>query len=96
MSASKTYCVYFMSDPSHAVLYIGATGDLERRVSEHKAHALEGFTKTYDATELVYCESFSNADEAIAREKQLKKWTRAKKNALVYRTNPTWEDLGKR
>lgn len=82
-----------MSNPRHTVLYIGVTNDLTRRVAEHKSHAFKGFTDQYNATQLVYCESCGHIDEAIAREKQLKGWSRRKKEALIERMNPQWHDL---
>lgn len=88
----KTYYVYVMSNISRT-LYIGITADLERRVWQHRQKATTGFTRDYNVTMLVYVETFSNPTDAIAREKQLKNWRRAKKVALVERENPTWQDL---
>ena len=93
MPTTNTYYVYIMSNPRRTVLYIGVTNNLERRVAEHKSRTLKGFTSTYNVTDLVYFEDCSTVDDAIAREKQLKGWTRAKKNALVERINPKWIDL---
>ena len=93
MADTRTYYVYAMSNPRRTVLYLGVTNNLERRVAEHKSHALKGFTDAYHATDLVYAESCSRIEDAIAREKQLKRWSRAKKNALVERVNPEWKDL---
>ena len=75
------------------MLYIGVTNDLERRVAEHKSHVFKGFTDRYNATDLVYFETCGRIDDAIAREKQLKGWSRQKKEALVERLNPNWRDL---
>jgi len=69
------------------------TNNLQRRVYEHRNKLLEGFTKRYNLTQLVYYESTNDVMAAIAREKQLKGWTRAKKLALISGFNPTWRDL---
>ena len=69
------------------------TNDLTRRISEHKSGLIEGFTKKYHVHKLVYFESTEDVNNAIKREKQLKGWTRAKKNALVETVNPEWKDL---
>ncbi|MBS7261059.1 MAG: GIY-YIG nuclease family protein [Treponema sp.] len=74
-------------------MYIGMTNDLTRRISEHKSGLIEGFTKKYHVHKLVYFESTEDVNNAIKREKQLKGWTRAKKNALVETVNPEWKDL---
>jgi putative endonuclease len=88
----KQYYVYIMSN-DHRTLYIGVTNNLERHVYQHKHHLLEGFTAKYHLTKLVYYASTNDVREAIAREKHLKGWTRARKIALVEETNPEWEDL---
>lgn len=82
-----------MSSNNRSTLYIGVTSDLVRRVGEHKNHAVDGFTKKYNCVNLVYFEPAPTAREAIEREKQLKKWSRAKKAALVATANPDWDDL---
>ncbi len=74
-------------------LYIGVTSDLGGRVWEHKAGIYPGFTKKYKIDQLVYHEFFHDIESAIAREKQLKGWTRAKKIGLIEKMNPRWEDL---
>jgi putative endonuclease len=86
------YYVYIMSNPSRT-LYTGVTNDLQRRVYEHKQKLVEGFTKRYDLTTLVYYEATSDVGSALAREKQIKGWLRRKKVALVESTNPKWRDL---
>ena len=88
----KQYCVYIMTNHSRT-LYIGVTGRLEGRVWEHKNKAAEGFTKKYNINKLVYFEQTENIDSALAREKQLKGWTRKKKIALIEKENPEWRDL---
>lgn len=90
---ARKYHVYIMASQS-GILYIGVTGNLGRRVQEHKEGTLEGFTKKYRCRLLVYCEEFRYVDKAIEREKQLKGWSREKKMGLIVGANPTWEDLG--
>ena len=87
------YYVYILTNQTDNVMYIGVTNDLERRLYEHKHHLIEGFTRNYRVDKLVYFEETSDVMAAIEREKQLKKWRRAKKNALVQQTNPLWRDL---
>ena len=86
------YFVYIMTNLSRT-LYIGITNNLERRVYEHKHKLIPGFTRSYNITRLVYFEVTPDARSAIAREKQIKGWTRAKKIALIESSNPTWQDL---
>ncbi len=74
-------------------MYIGVTSNLERTLYEHKQELVDGFTKKYHVHKLVYYEQTSDVRAAIAREKELKGWLRAKKNALVETMNPTWRDL---
>ena len=76
-----------------SVLYIGMTNDLARRISEDRAGEIPGFTADYRCRKLVYYEHCTNVLDAIAREKQLKKWSRAKKVALIATLNPRWTDL---
>jgi|SRR6185437_9801 len=86
------YYTYIVASRS-LTLYIGMIRDLEKRVFEHKCKVYEGFSSTYNCNRLVWFERFSGPGAAIAREKQLKGWIRAKKIALIRRTNPTWRDL---
>ena len=88
----KQYFVYIMASAS-GTLYTGVTGDLERRVAEHKQKLIPGFTARYNITRLVYYESTPDVRSAIAREKQIKGWLRAKKVALIESVNPQWRDL---
>jgi putative endonuclease len=74
-------------------LYIGLTNNIRRRVHEHKEGLVEGFTLRYNIDTLVYIESFGDIDSAIAREKQIKRWSRAKKLHLINQENPDWRDL---
>ena len=93
LASVAVYHVYILASPS-AVLYTGVTNHLERRVSEHGQKLLSSFSKRYNVTRLVYFEAFGNVRAAIAREKQLKRWRRDKKVALIEKTNPKWRDLG--
>jgi putative endonuclease len=86
------YHIYIMASAS-GVLYTGVTSQLETRVAQHKQKHFAGFSAKYNTTKLVYFEPFSDVSEAIAREKQLKRWRRQKKVFLIERTNPTWRDL---
>lgn len=87
------YYTYILTNWNNKVMYIGMTNNLERRLYEHKHHLIEGFTHRYNVDKLVYCESTTDVRAAIAREKELKGWTRARKNALVESMNPDWQDL---
>lgn len=92
MKATKQYYVYIMSNKSKT-LYTGVTDDLERRVYQHNNKLIEGFTKKYKITILVYYEETTDIRSAIAREKQIKGWRRSKKIALIESMNPQWNDL---
>ena len=87
----RAYYVYIMASRSR-VLYTGVTNDLARRVHEHKRSLIPGFTSIYRVTRLVYFEEFTDVHDAIAREKQIKGWVRARKIRLIEQHNPTWED----
>ncbi len=89
------YYVYILTNFSNEVLYIGITNNLERRIDEHKNKQIEGFTSKYNVNKLVYFEIFNHANDAIIREKQLKKWARAKKVALIKTVNSEFKDLSK-
>ena len=93
MPYDKLYHVYILSNKTNTVVYIGVTGDLMRRLWEHRNDVADGFTKRYHIHKLVYYESTTDAQAAIDREKQLKKWRRAKKNELIESVNPAWKDL---
>ena len=88
----RTYWVYILASRS-LTLYIGVTGDLQRRINQHKEHRFDAFTAQYNIDRLVYFERFHYVNNAISREKQLKSWRREKKIALITSTNPTWIDL---
>lgn len=87
------YYTYILANNSDTTLYIGVTNDLERRVTEHRSGTIPGFTQKYNCHKLVYFESFSDVEQAIAREKQLKKWSRAKKDALIDTMNKERKEL---
>jgi putative endonuclease len=89
----KAFYVYMMTNRSRVVLYTGITNSQMRRVWQHQNGEIEGFTKTYKVNRLVYYERFNDPRDAIAREKEIKGWRRAKKNALVEAMNPNWADL---
>ena len=93
MSSNHTYWVYILSNKTRSTLYIGITDNLERRISQHRAGEIPGFARQYHCIHLVYFEQFRNVRVAIAREKQLKGWRRDKKNTLIAKKNPRWEDL---
>jgi putative endonuclease len=88
----KQYYIYIMANRSRT-LYTGVTNNLEQRVYEHKQRMGSGFTSKYSIDRLVCFEVFSDVRDAIAREKQIKGWLRAKKIALIESVNPNWEDL---
>jgi putative endonuclease len=89
---TRSYFVYILVNRSRT-LYVGVTNNLERRVYEHKHNLVSGFTSRYRIERPVYFEETGDVQAAIAREKQLKGWLRAKKVALIESVNPTWEDL---
>jgi len=87
------YYVYLLANRRHGTLYTGVTNSLERRVWQHQHKAAPGFTAKYGVGTLVYFEEFRDAADAIAREKQIKAGSRAKKIALIEKENPEWRDL---
>lgn len=89
----KQYCVYIITNHNNGTLYIGVSGDLKRRIYEHKHKLIEGFSKKYDLGMLVYYEVFEDIREAIAREKYLKGKKRAFKLKIINSFNPQWRDL---
>ncbi|MDD3993068.1 MAG: GIY-YIG nuclease family protein [Desulfobacterales bacterium] len=90
----KTYHVYIMANRS-GTLYTGVTGDLQRRVYEHKHKLVPGFTQRYNIDRLVWYEETNDVQAAIAVEKRIKGWRREKKVALIEAKNPGWEDLSR-
>ncbi|MFD0989747.1 GIY-YIG nuclease family protein [Mariniflexile jejuense] len=89
---NKSY-VYFMTNKNNTVIYIGVTANLLKRVYQHKTKAYKGFTAKYNCDKLVYFEDFSDINQAITREKQLKAGNRKNKEDLIINTNPEWNDL---
>lgn len=87
------YYVYVLTNKTHRVLYVGVTNNLIRRLSEHNNHASDGFSTKYNVTKLIYVEQTHDVSAALAREKQLKRWSRAKKNRLISQSNPEWQEL---
>ena len=90
---SKEYYVYIMTNKTNRVLYTGVTNNLKRRVYEHKEKLIEGFTKKYNVTKLVYYEVGCDIRQAILREKQIKGGSRQKKIDLINKMNTEWKDL---
>jgi putative endonuclease len=90
----KQYYVYILANEGK-MLYTGVTNDLMRRIFEHKNHLIEGYTKKYKITRLVYYDQTNDIYEAITREKQIKGWLRKKKINLIESINPEWDDLSK-
>ena len=89
----KSFYVYILTNHSHSTLYIGVTNDISRRTFEHKTKLNHGFAEKYNTYKLIYTEEYSLHTDAIAREKQLKKWRRDKKIRLISSTNPDWHNL---
>ena len=89
----KNYYIYIMANKTNSTIYIGVTSDLIKRVWQHKNKLVDGFTKHYNVNKLVYYEETTDVNSAIAREKQLKGWNRAKKNKLIESINPNRKDL---
>ena len=89
----KIYAVYILASKYNTTLYIGVTSELKQRVYQHKAKLVEGFTKRYKVDKLVYYETCGDVNSAITREKQLKSWSRQRKNQLVEGVNPEWREL---
>ncbi len=89
----KEFWVYIMASKRNGTLYVGVTSDLAKRIWEHRNGLVEGFTHRYQVDRLVHCEPFDDAELAITRERQLKKWRRAWKIELIENSNPEWRDL---
>ena len=85
--------VYLLTNRTNAVIYAGATSDLQKRIYEHKQGLIKGFTSRYNVNKLVYYEVFDDIESAISREKQIKSGSREKKIGLIERTNPGYRDL---
>jgi putative endonuclease len=89
----KNYYVYILSSHKNGTLYIGVTSNLIKRIQEHKAKLVKGFTEKYNVHTLVYYEQTNDVNSALAREKSLKKWNRDWKIQLIEKENPNWNDL---
>lgn len=89
----RRYWVYMMASQKNGTLYIGVTNDLSRRAYQHRVKAVEGFTKRYGVSMLVWYEEYGDIHEAIAREKMMKRWERAWKVKLIEEMNPDWRDI---
>ena len=88
------YYVYILSNATNTTIYTGVTNDLERRLWEHRNHVDKGsFTARYSVTKLVHYEMTTDVNAAIEREKQIKGWSRKRKNALIEKENPNWQEL---
>jgi putative endonuclease len=90
---ARSFYVYILANKIGGTLYIGVTNDLIRRVAEHRLKLVKSFTKKYEVDRLVYFEQFDDAENAIRREKRLKKWNRTWKIRLIEELNPNWDDL---
>jgi putative endonuclease len=90
---ARSFYVYILASRIGGTLYIGVTNDLIRRVAEHRLKSVESFTEKYEVDRLVYFEQFDDVENAIGREKLLKKWNRAWKIRLIEELNPNWDDL---
>ena len=93
MPSEHQYYVYLLTNRNNKVMYVGMTNDLRRRVYQHKKKLIPGFTQKYNVDKLVHYETTTDVRAAIAREKEIKKWRREKKNNLVVAANPEWKDL---
>jgi putative endonuclease len=91
--SSGSFYVYILANRIGGTLYIGVTNDLLRRVWQHREKVMKSFTEKYDVVRLVYFEQFDDPENAIKREKRLKKWNRAWKIRLIEENNPNWDDL---
>ncbi|MCL4353214.1 GIY-YIG nuclease family protein [Patescibacteria group bacterium] len=90
---SRNYYIYILASKRNGTLYIGVTNNLSRRIYEHKNNLIKGFTEKYGVDKLVCFEQTTDINSALTREKQLKKWNRAWKLALIEKENPNWNDL---
>ena len=93
MAEERSYYVYLLTNRNDHVMYVGVTNDLKLRLYEHQNKLMKGFTEKYNVTKLVYFEQTADISSALAREKEIKKWRREKKKALVLQLNPHWNDL---
>ena len=89
----KQPCVYLLANKRNGTLYTGVTSNLVKRIWEHKSHFVEGFTKKYNVTLLVWYELHESMESAIHKEKQIKNWKRVWKLKIIEEQNPAWNDL---
>jgi len=95
MPRDYSFWIYIVANRNHSVLYIGVTNSLSHRTCQHREGTGAGFPSAYRCKKLIYYEHYRDIRDAIARETQLKKWSRAKKVELIGRFNPSWFDLGR-
>ena len=95
MDIPASYFIYILASGKHGTLYVGVTNDLRARLELHRAGRGSEFVKKYEVTRLVYMEEYASPQEAIQREKQLKKWHRDWKIRLIEQENPDWDDLSR-
>lgn len=93
LHSRMAYFVYIMASTKNGTLYVGSTGDLVRRVHEHREKSIKGFTTRYDVARLTHFEVFDDYETARQRERRIKKWNRSWKIQLIEKTNPDWRDL---
>ncbi len=93
MARYECIAVYIMTNMRNGTLYVGVSSDLPPRVQQHREGIIEGFTRKYGCKQLVWWEQHEQMHTALSREKELKKWRRAWKLALIEKANPTWRDL---
>jgi putative endonuclease len=91
--SQKKYYVYILASQKYGTLYVGVTSDLLKRIYQHKEKIIAGFTKEHNVDKLIYYETYQDIDQAILREKQIKKWRRNWKINLIEKHNPDWLDL---
>ncbi len=92
----KAFFVYIITNRRNGALYVGVTSNLVGRIYQHRTGSGSKYASQYNLTRLVFFEEISRADDAIAREKQIKRWSRVKKVELIERMNPSWDNLGER
>ena len=92
-SVDRQPCVYLLARASHSTFYTGVTSNLLGRIHQHREELADGFTKRYGIKRLVWFEAHDTMEQAIVREKRIKRWPREWKYALIHRENPTWRDL---
>ncbi len=90
---TKQFCVYLLANQPRGTLYVGVTSNLPQRIAQHREKVVTGFSAKYGLRRLVWYELHENAESAIVREKQIKKWSRLWKMEMIEKTNPDWRDL---